>query len=40
MTLARALILLVLFGPFGAPPAMAERLVVSLSNNRVAVTSW
>jgi uncharacterized protein (TIGR02186 family) len=39
MTLARALILLVLFGAFGATPAAAERLVVSLSNNRVAVTS-
>jgi uncharacterized protein (TIGR02186 family) len=39
MTLARALIVLILCGAFGPTPTMAERLVVSLSNNRVAVTS-
>jgi uncharacterized protein (TIGR02186 family) len=39
MTPIRALIVLILCGAFGATPASAERMVVSLSNNRVAVTS-
>ena len=39
MTRGRMLIVLVLLIASGATPALAERMVVSLSNNRVAVTS-
>jgi uncharacterized protein (TIGR02186 family) len=35
----RALMLLLVYAACGAEPALAERMVVSLSNNRVAVTS-